>query len=178
MQAMLRLLPWALLLGLVVFVIGTYGQLPDTIPLKLDGSGRIVRSGTKSWFNYGGITMVAVAVQCLLGALSWYLPKKPSLYNFPDKERLLRLPARYQRRAIDLMRSTLDAIAALTLLTMWAVQWLIYRAATGHPDANTLVYIVLLAVATGPVALILTSRISSEVDAAERRWKAEGEPAT
>ena len=74
------------------------------------------------------------------------------------------------------MGTILDVTATLVALMMIAVQFALYRAASGRPSAAALPLIIVVAVLTAPAILLLLSRVSSAVESAERRWIAAGRP--
>ncbi len=167
-----RTLPWCLLVGMIVFAAATYAGLPAEIPTHIDANGIVknaVPTTAVNWFLLPGI---AVLTQALLTWITLLLPSKPQLFNFPDKDRFLALPAKYQRPIIEMMQTTMDIIGALVVLTMAYVQWLLWRTAMGTPQTLGVLGVVVSSVVIAPVALVMTSRISTRVDEQEKRWRA------
>ena len=83
----------------------------------------------------------------------------------------------YRTEALIEVRTILDAVAAQVGMIVLLVQWFLYRTASGQPSPAATPVILVAAVLSGPVVLALTSRVSSAIDAGERRWIADGRPA-
>lgn len=174
----LRLLPWALWLGMVALSVGTFAGLPEEIPRHIVASGKVTRSVPTTLFGWLLLPLIAGATQLLLSWISlWLLPRRPDLFNFPDKPRLMKLPPSYRASVVPQMQLTLDAVAACTMLTMCVVQVMMWRAALGERVEGWTAGLIVGSVLIAPIALILTSKVSDAVTDAERRWKAAGAPA-
>jgi len=113
---------------------------------------------------------VAVLIQALMTGLTFLLPKRPDLFNFPEKERFLKLPPEYRRDVIPLMQQTMDALAALTMLVLLSVQVMLWRVALGHSASNALPLVIISSVVFLPLALLLTSRVNKATEAAHTKW--------
>ncbi len=151
----LRILPWVLLACLWVFSVATSSSLERWLFIPLVATG---------------------SLGFILG-LTLALPKYPQLFNFPEKERFLRLPARYRGPVLRAMQTTLDATATAMMLMLGTTSYALWRAARGDDSASSHVAIVLGAVAFSPVVLILVARVNAATEEAERRWKDAGSPA-
>lgn len=169
---MLRILPWAIWAALVVFSIATYAGLPAEIPRHLNAAGAITGSVERSWMSWMLLPLIAAAVQGFITWLTLLLPSQPELFNFPEKERFLKLPAAYRGDVIARMQETMDVIGALTMLALFAVQIVLWRSALGHASKSTLPLMLVGTVVFIPVALLLTLRVNSATEVAERKWKA------
>lgn len=169
---LLRILPWAIWAGMLVFSVATYAGLPAEIPRHLNSAGEATRSVTRSWMSWMLLPLIAAATQAFLTWLTLLLPSKPDLFSFPEKERFLKLPREYQGDAIVRMQTTMDIIASFTMLLLFAVQVILWRTALGHPSKNTLPFLMVGTIAFIPLALVLTSRVNEAVDAADKRWRA------
>jgi len=166
---LLRLAPWAIHCVHWAIALWLYPTLPSRIPTHLDFGGVVTATSATSWGSWFGLPLVAVATSALLAGLSAYLPNKPSLFNFPDKERFLRLPPEAQQPVIVEMRGMLDLTAAGVGLVMALAHALLWYAAQGPVPALAHVLLMLLTVLLGPALLVYTSRVSAAVDAAERQ---------
>jgi hypothetical protein len=167
-----RILPWVLLLGLIAFAAGTYGNLPGEVPVHIGANG--VRLEERSVLSWAMVPIIAFGVALLLEVVAMMLPSRPHLFNFPEKERLLQLPREYQGEAIARMLTALHVISAMTMAVLFSAQWMLWRVAHGHPEGGGLVLLVLGGVLTGPIGLLMVSRVSTAVEAAERRWRDSG----
>ena len=169
----LRLLPWALCVALLLFSAATYSNLPASIPQHLNAAGEVTRSTPTTWLSWMLLPLVAVLVQALMTGLTLVLPKRPDLFNLPEKERLLTLPPEYRSTVIPLMQQTVDALGALTVLVLFGVQVMLWRVALGHAASNALPLLIVTSVVFVPVALVLTSRVHTATEEAHRRWVAD-----
>lgn len=165
---LLRLTPWAIHCVHWAIALWLYPTLPSRIPTHLDFGGVVTATSATSWGSWFGLPLVAVATSALLAGLSAALPRHPDWYNFPDKERFLRLPRAAQAPVVALMRRTLDLTATAVALFMLLVHAMLWRAASGPVPAAAHVVVLLLGILLAPVILWSTSRVSAAVDAAER----------
>jgi uncharacterized membrane protein len=175
-MSVLRLLPWALWVALVGFSVATFESLPPEIPRHLNSAGAITTSVPRTWWSWMLLPFFALATQWLMFGLSHHLPKNPSLFNFPEKEKFLKLPPAYRGDVIPRMQETMDIIAVFVMLIFCFVQWVMYRAAHGHPTNNVSMFLMVATIAMVPGILVLTTRVNSAVDAADKKWKAAGSP--
>ena len=169
-----RILPWAVLVGLVVFSAATYADLPAEIPTKISSRGVITHTQAKTLFNWFLLVGIAGLTQALLTGITMALPRNPELFNFSEKEKFLKLPKEFQRPVIARMQFALDIIGTFTVLTLAFVQWMLWRTATGHILGSGLAWILGLSVLLAPVAFLLVGRVSAEVDIQERRAREAG----
>lgn len=168
----LRILPWALWVAIAVFSVATFGELPAEIPRHLSAAGDVTRSTPTSWWSWMLLPIIAFVTLGLLSGIEAALPKRPDLFNFPEKERLLALPPEYRRDVIREMQMVLSATAVLAMLVFGVVQVVMWRAAHGHPTSFALPLISVSAIAFVPVVLLLTSRVNNATIEADRRFKA------
>ena len=170
----MRLLPWVVVGIHCVLAIGVYPALPSRIPTHLDFSGAVTATRITSWWSWFALPLVSGATTGLIAALSAYLPRNPSLFNFPDKARFLALPTEYQPPVVQVMRTTLDLTALGVALTMGLVHGLLWRAAVGAVPQSAHLVLLLLTLLLGPGILLSVGRVSAAVDAAEQRLRAQG----
>lgn len=169
---LLRALPWAMWATLLLFSVATYGDLPPEIPQHFNAAGKVTSTMPKSplsWMMVPGIALVSLAG---LGWLSAVLPKKPHLFNFPEKERFLKIPDAYRAPVIARMRETLDVTNIFMVLVFGTVQVMIWRAGLGDSPGGYSVGLIIGTVMFTPGIFLMTSRVNSAVDEAEKRWKA------
>lgn len=170
----LRFVSWALMVAMLGFVVATYAGLPGEIPVDLDGGGdptRVEATTPMAWFTLSGITLLTFGT---LQVVSMLLPKRPHLFNFPDKDRFLALPAEYRAPVIVEMQIVLEVCTIGTLVTLWLVQLLMWRKAMGV-DAGLLEVAPVFGFLIAPVVLAMLTRVSSATEREERRWKASGD---
>lgn len=174
----LRILPWVLLACLWVFGVATYGaDLPADLPQSINLGGDVTATMPSSLGRWLLIPLVATGSLGFILGLTLALPKYPQLFNFPEKERFLRLPARYRGPVLRAMQTTLDATATTMMLMLGTTYFAFWRVARGHDLGASHLAIVLGAVAFAPVVLILVARVNAATEEAERRWKDAGSPA-
>lgn len=167
----LRILPLGLLALMLAFAVGTYPDLPAQIPTNFDFNGAVTGVRTKSIQSWFGLPFIALGVHLLLLTVTQMLPQKPHLFNFPDKERFLRLPTAYQGPVIAAMQWTLDMTSLAVMLVMATVQVLMWRAAMGKTDEIAHLAFLIGSIILGPAILISITRVTNAVDAAEKRWR-------
>jgi len=168
---LLRILPFGIFALLLAFAAGTYAGLPAAIPTHFDFSGAVTGVRTKSIQSWFGLPVIALGVHLLLLTVTQMLPKRPHLFNFPDKDRFLRLPTAYRGPVIAAMQWTLDLTSLLVMLVMATVQVLLWRASLGKADGIAHLSLLIFSILLGPAILISITRVTNAVDAAERRWR-------
>lgn len=171
-MTLLRLLPWALGAVLVVFSVATFPELPAELPRHLNTAGEVTRTATKTWGSWMLLPFIALVTQGLLTGLEFLLPKRPDLFNFPEKDRLLALPPEYQRDAVREMQMLLQVIGSIVMIVFALVQGMMWRAAYGARITNALPVLIILSIAVLPLTLWLSSRVSTATLESERRFKA------
>lgn len=172
----LRMLAWAIVVGLLAFSLGTFESLPDRIPTGIDASGNPRGYREKVLWYWLLVPLLALLIQGLLEWIRASLPTRPQLFNFPDKERFLALPASYRGPVIEAMRATLDVVTAVGHLPLVFVQFLLWQSARGVTTGSGVVLLLVGGVLIGPVILLAVGRVSSATDAAHKRWTADGSP--
>lgn len=171
-----RFIALGLAIASFAFAAATYGGLPERVPMRLTLDGEVTRSTARSPLAWFGLPAVALLTFALLQWVSSLLPRQPELFNFPDKERFLRLPREYHAPVVEEMRGVLDVTAALTLLVLVLVQLLLWRVAHGRAP-GALAAGPWLGLAILPVLLLCLTRVNAAVDRQERRWRErEGTP--
>ena len=173
-----RILPWAVLLGLIAFTAATYAGLPEEIPTKISSRGVITHTEPTTLISWFMLTGIAALTQGFLSWLTMLLPSRPDLFNFSEKERFLKLPRAYQAPVIVRMQFAMDIMATGTMLLMFSVQWLLWRTAMGHPQPLGLAGIIIFTVLIGPIAFLLAGRVSAEVEVQVQRARESGHSAS
>ncbi|MFM2141275.1 MAG: hypothetical protein RLZZ25_1540, partial [Gemmatimonadota bacterium] len=79
----------------------------------------------------------------------------------------------YHGPVIALMRATLDLTGVIVALTFLFVHLMLWRAGDGEAPAGMHIVILSLSMGTLPLILLMTSKINTAVEEAERRWKAD-----
>ena len=173
----LRAVPWVLVLLLFVFAIATWSSLPEMIPMRLNSRGEGARMVAKSFWPWFGLPIVALATHWLMFGVGLLLPKRPELFNHPEKKRFLQIPRAYHPPVITEMRGLLDAASVGVLLTILLAQWILWRVAMGNPVQGATAILLVSAALITPAILLFLPRISRAVDQAERAWRDAGSPA-
>lgn len=168
----LRAINWALLLGIVAFALATYAGLPAEIPTGIDAGGSARGWREKSlplWLLVPGLALV---LHLSFELLRYHLPRKPEMFNFSEKERLLKLPREYQAPVIVVMQQTMDVIALTVLVTVGYIQFLLWQTAHGRTVGVSTMILLVGGVMMTPLILIVASRVTTATEEAEKRWKA------
>ncbi|MCE9601595.1 MAG: DUF1648 domain-containing protein [Gemmatimonadetes bacterium] len=173
----LRLLSWGLVFAIVAHAAATYGALPERIPTHFDLNGVADRFSDRTLLRWFMLPGVALGLVILFETLTALMRTRPELLNIPDRERFVRLPARFREPVDAVIATMLDSAALSVVLVMGLIQWHQSQLALGRPGAPG----VLLLLAPLPitfVVLLQVMRITNAVDAADRRWKDAGSPTT
>ena len=173
MLRLLRILPWAILTVHLIFAFAIFPSLGPEIPTHLDFAGKVTRVRTTSWLKWFGLPMIGAATLLLLQGIGAALPRHPQLFNFAEKERFLKIPRAYHGPIIALMRATLDLTGMIVALIFLVVHLMLWRAGNGKAPAEMHIAVFVLSIGTLPLVLLMTSKINTAVEDAERRWKAE-----
>lgn len=162
-----RILTVVLVLTLSVVSVAVYGDLPDRIPVHLDGAGTADRWGDKSLGTWLLVPGIATAVALLLLVVGSLAPRYPALFNYPGKERVLALPPERRGPSLERVRAMLDWTALSIVVTLGLVQYSLYQAALGR-DSKTLLFVAVGVGIFGPIAGIAVEsiRINRLIDAA------------
>lgn len=168
----LRILPWAIWVAIALFSVATFGGLPEEIPRHLSAAGEVTRSEPRSWGSWMLLPFITLGTLGLLTGITAMLPRRPDLFNFPEKERLLALPEEYRSVAISEMQTILYLTGTLVTTLLGSVQVVLWRAAHGHPTPNLLPIIAISSIAFLPLVLWLTSRVNDATIEADRRFRA------
>jgi uncharacterized membrane protein len=171
-----RVASWLGLFALVVGCVVVYPSLPTTIPHSIGASGRAERLVARTPLMWGLPVAISVATMLLLEWLRSRLPTKPALFNFPGKERLLKLQPEYQTEAIRSMQGFMDVMNLQLLVTFALVQWMIWRGAHGQRMQGVTIALLLM----NPVMLVAMglylSRLQKVVDEATGRYEGRRNP--
>lgn len=169
---LLRALPWLLWVTLVLFSVATYSTLPEQIPQHLNAAGEVTRTMPRAFWSWLLLPAIAGAT---LGLLSWsgaFVARRPQYFNFPEKERFLKIPAEFHGPVLVRMRETLDVTGVFLIVVMGYVQFMMWRSAQGANVQGMSLGLIVGTILFAPGIIFLTSRVNSSVDEAEKRWKA------
>jgi uncharacterized membrane protein len=174
---LLRMLPWALWAALLLFSVATYEDLPAAIPRHLNASGAVTATTTKSLLSWLMVPGIGLLMLAFISGLAALLPKKPQLFNFPEKERFLTIPEAYRGPVIARMRETLDVTNVFMVLVFGIVQIMMWRVSRGDSAQGYSLGLIIGTILFTPGIFLLTARVNRAVDEAEQRWKASGRKA-
>lgn len=164
-----------LLLGLVVFAVWAYPQLPERIPTHFGVRGvpdAWSRKTPASWFLLPGI---AVLMTLLMEFVARLIGWRPAAVNMPAKAKFLELPRAEQQPILETMQVFVYRMNLLILLVFGAIQWGSWRAARGLPSARAFQAVLLLTMIVLPVlTILLMTRTTSAINEAHRRAKLRG----
>jgi hypothetical protein len=168
-----RLFAWGCLVALGLYSLAVYDALPATMPRQLDAGGTVTSTGSKSPMSWAGLPLVAFACLLLTDIIATKLPRRPSLFNFPGKERFLQLPESYRGPAIARLQRVMDMVGAITVLVMFGAQWLMAHVAQGGSGSAGTVALIVGPSLLMPLVFVMVQGVNDEVDAAMRRWESE-----
>lgn len=155
------LLAGALLLGSAL----VWPELPERVPGHFGLGGEVTRWDSPSALSWFGLPLVGLALVAMLYGIARLLPSRPDLFNMPDKDRFLELPAAFRAPVVARMREMLHGLASLMLVMPGVIQWMRYRTAHGADSEPYMALVLVLAVATTPIILgIWLPRIQREID--------------
>jgi uncharacterized membrane protein len=175
-RRILRLLPWTMVLAAFLFALGTWKALPAEIPMGIDARGNADRLTEKLVWSWFGLPMLALGTVALLAGLRALMPRRPELFNHPEKERFLKLPAAYRGQVFEEIGSILDVTATFVGLTVLEVQFILFRAASSRPVTAALPILLVTTILIAPAVLLMLTRVNAAVERAERQWIAAGRP--
>lgn len=156
---------------LVAFAGAVYDALPDRIPSHFDFSGAATTFRARTVWSWFDLPLIGVACWALLAGVSRALPSHPHLFNFPEKERFLKLPREYHAPVVAQMQAMLDLVALSTALLFLGIQVMAWRVAMGG-ESGAFGYLPLVALLVVPlVPLVWLPRLNRAVEEQERRWK-------
>lgn len=161
----------ALLLAVLLGAsLAVWPDLPERIPGHFSAGGEVTRWEAPSLGRWLVLPLMALAITAMNYALAAALPRWPGMFNHPDKDAFLALPAAARAPVITRMRTFMYGISALITVVLAVIQWVRYRTAFGaEPDAYIAVALVLSAM-IAPIALGLwLPPISREVREQARR---------
>lgn len=172
----LRFIAWGLVLALLAYSYATYGALPPEIPVHLRLDGTADRFAERSLVRWFALPVGALVLLGLFEVMARLIPSRPSMVNLPDKERLLRLPRRFQAPVLAEAVNLLDATSIVVVAVFGAVQWELARAASTPARGNPAI-ILLMPMGLSIGLLLLVTRVTNALDRADRAWREAGSPA-
>jgi uncharacterized membrane protein len=118
-------------LGLhTLFAVIAWFGLPSRIPTHFGLSGAADNWSSRSLTAWFGLLLGSLGVHALTIVLM--SPKLQYLWNFPEKERFLKLTPEQQAPVLELMRSLGGAASSCVTLSMFGLQIGMYLTAHGH----------------------------------------------
>jgi uncharacterized membrane protein len=109
---LVHLLNGALLLGLIGLSLYVYPELPARIPLHFGADGTPDRWGERTLLSWMILPLVGAGTALLMYVIGLFIPGRPQSFNFPDRDKLLALPAAVQEWV---MRGVVDMLHIMTL---------------------------------------------------------------
>lgn len=172
-MSQIRIIAWALIVGVFAFTLGTYGGLPESLPTGIDANGTARGWQKKSLLSWLTPPLLMLLLHAGVETLRYYLPKKPQMFNFPEKDRFLKLPPEYQAPVLTVMQQTMDIVGLSMILTFGFLQYLMWQTARGEPTGSSVMFLLVGGIMMTPLILIFASRVTTAAEEAEKRWKAD-----
>lgn len=122
-QRVMELLPWALVLGTVIYLAAAWRTIPDEIPVNYDMRGNITRMGGK------GNLLVMPAFMFVGNVLMWIVGFFPQSWNIGVRVSILNRVRAYgmARDMVLELQLLITATFFLLSLTMIGPQWAFSR---------------------------------------------------
>ncbi len=165
----LRFVSWGVLLATIAFAVGVYGDLPSRIPMHLGLRGEPGNFQPRSVWSWFLLPAIALLVQIMLTVIAEMIPRRPHLFNFPEKKRFLALPKERQAPVVREMVLMLDATAIGVQGLMLLVTLQLWEAANGIRSTFGFLAVPVSALLLTPAILLLTRRVSAAVEREEKR---------
>lgn len=152
-------------------------HLPARIPIHFGIQGRADRWVETSLLAWFGLPLLALAVVLTNAALARWLPRRPDLFNHPDKQRFLALPAAYRAPVIRRMQNFLHGVSVQVVLLFGLIQVAVYRTARGAESSTFMVVVLVLGTAVLPMLVLWNiARVQTEITRQSRRFQRQAEP--
>ena len=165
----------ALALALIALSLNAYPELPDRIPLHFGAGGEPDRWGEPSLLSWMALPLIGVGTVLILYVTAAVVPKRPQLFNVPDRKKLLELPPHLQQWVIRGTLNVLYVLAASILLTFAGLQYGAWESAhTGGASSMLTGSIVFSLVSTPFVTIGLFVVTQRRMDAAWRSFREHG----
>jgi uncharacterized membrane protein len=171
----LRLVAWGIVVAMFVVAALTFAGAGERVAVHANAAGTVDRWAPKSLVSVFLLPAGAAVVVALLALVGAQSARRPELLNIPDKDKLVRLPARYRAPVLVRVLEMMDAAAVVVALTFGLIQWEFTRvAASDGSRVNVLVLIAPMFLTVG--LLLFVSRITTALEEADRAWRAAGSP--
>ena len=158
-------------------MLAAWPHLPARIPIHFGIHGRAdhwVETTPLAWFALPLLALAMVLVNAWLARL---LPRRPDLFNHPDKQRFLALPTPYRAPVIHRMQAFLHWVSVQLVLLFGLIQVAVYRTAHGAESGTFMVVVLVLGIAVLPMLLLWNvTRIQAEITQQFRRFRQQAEP--
>jgi len=157
-----------LFIGLWVFVLATYGGLPDQVPQHIGPDGVVTRWTDREsgmWFLLPILLMTQIVLMYGIASAT----SSAQGMNVPHKKRLLALPREAQAFALAPMRLFMYLLATWMIVLSWTIQLMMWRAAHAGGSAGGSSLWLLIAVGLAPLAgvAVLGRAVGRRIDALE-----------
>lgn len=157
----------AALFGASVLV---WPELPERIPGHFSASGEVTRWDERSVWGWMLLPLLALGIAGMNYGLAALLPRRPGMFNHPEKEAFLALPPVRRAPVIARMRTMLYGMSALITVELGVLQWVRYRTAWGAEPDGYIAFSLVLGIMIAPIALgVWLPPISREVREQVRR---------
>lgn len=121
-------------LGMFIFTLATFNDLPDRFPVHFNGAGEPNRWTGKDWGSWLMLPLVGLGLWLLMmgsAKMVDWARKNPKYLSMPDKKRFLALPPERQAPVWQVTRNMMHWIALPTLWMMAYAQYATWQVARG-----------------------------------------------
>lgn len=128
-------------------------ELPGRIPGHFSAGGEVTRWEPSSVLRWLLLPIIALAMVVMSYVLAAVLPRRPGIFNHPDKEAFLALPPARRAPVIARMRTFLYGMSASLIVVFGVVQWARYRTALGGDSDLPIALVLVISAMSGPIGL-------------------------
>ena len=144
-----------LALGLIVFSIWAWPQLPDRIPTHYGISGRPDAWSDRSVFTWFLLPVLAIGMALLMVWVQRFTRKHPGLVNLPSSTRLVDLPEPAREPILEALAGFLALVQTEILAIFTLIQIATFISAIGGESRGIMIAVLVLAVAIAPILLLM-----------------------
>ncbi len=133
-----RAIHLAHLLLLVVYfgaAVAAMPSLPESIPMHFGSGGQPTRWAPLTWLSWLGLPLVSTGTALFLFLLVRWSRKAPHLWNLPEKQHFVRLPAELRAQVQEPLEVAMALVALLTTVLLAVTHLGFYDVALGRSES-------------------------------------------
>lgn len=153
MHARMHWINAVLLATLFVGSLLVWPELPERIPGHFGLDGEVTRWEAPSLARWLLVPVFALGVVVLNYGIAAWLPRRPEIFNHPDRDAFLALPPERRRPVVARMQAFLYGVSGPIIVLFGVVQWMRYRTAGGGDATPYVALALVIGAMIGPLAL-------------------------